>query len=367
MLAMLPRQVVGVERARVHRRQNTSPCPGGNGTTLGTFQQFTVLCNTNIDGDVLDRLDAFDFTTCVDICSSFHPKCEGVSFDGSKCTLRARLRPEAQRRSRRSESAIGSFPGASSNCVTLGGSQQALGTSFTTMCGFIIDGNDISQNFAPTFQDCMGQCAATSDCAALSFDPSQDLGFKNCYLKSTVTNSSAVAADRRTDSAMLGANPPPAASSSANPAVTAVPAPPSTDPGIATVPVPSPSPSPSAGAGAGGAIFFTPPGGNTPTTAPPPAASTPESAAPQPSIPTTSDLLIAIPSSSITAGSLPFFFPTPSTTLTSASGDTVPETSPDQDDSGGDSASSNAWIAAPVVGSVAAVSYTHLTLPTTEE
>ncbi|SPQ25493.1 b70aff9a-902b-487a-8f75-5a5b7bcaae2e [Thermothielavioides terrestris] len=138
---MWPRELRVVERGGVQRRQNKTPCPGGNGTTIGTDQSFTVLCNTDLGGDVLSRPSAGDLTA--------------------------------------------------SNCPTLNGAQQALGTSFTTLCGFIIDGNDISQNYAPTFQDCMGQCASTTGCAALSFDPSQNLGFKNCYLKTTVTNSSA--------------------------------------------------------------------------------------------------------------------------------------------------------------------------------
>ncbi|KAL2257571.1 hypothetical protein VTK26DRAFT_9462 [Humicola hyalothermophila] len=331
---------------RVQGRQNGSPCPGKDGTKLGSFQEFTVLCNTSLGGDVLDRLDAFDFTACVDICSSFHPKCEGVSFNGSLCTLRARLRPQEQRRSRRIDSAIGSFPGASSNCPTLGGTQQILDKSFTTMCGFIIAGNDLSQNFAPTFQDCLGQCATTSGCAAVSFDPSQDLGFKNCYLKTPVSNSSAVAADRRTDSAMLAADPPPPGSSTANPPVTLVPLPPSNDPGVSTVPLPSPSPSPTVPAG--GAIFFTPPGGN-PTTA----------AAPEASVPAISDFLTSgSPSSSATTATLPFASPTVSGTPTPSLGDArAPETAADERDAGGggDSSSSDAWIAAPVVGSVAAV------------
>ncbi|GAB1319560.1 Apple domain-containing protein [Madurella fahalii] len=349
---MLPRGLLAVERARVHRRQNIAPCPRGNGTTIGTFQEFTVLCNTNLEGDVLDRLDAFDFTACVDLCSSFHPKCEGASFDGSRCTLRAGIRPEEQRRSRRTESAIGSFPGASSNCVTLSGDQQALGTSFTPMCGFIIAGNDIVQNFAPTFQDCLGQCAATSGCAALSFDPSQDLGFKNCYLKTAVANPNDIAADQRTDSAMVvnaAENPPndPPPASSAGPGVVPGPVAPPTDPGVSTIPVPPPSSTPTAGAG-NGVVFFTPPAGSSATEPAPPAAST---VAPAPdSSPTPTDA-VTTPSSSVVIGAPPFFFPSAGTTPAS-SDQAAPETA-GQDS--GDATSTNAWIAAPVVGSIAAI------------
>lgn len=338
---MLPLEIQVAEGPRVNRRQNNkAPCPGGNGTTIGTVQQFTVLCNTEIDGSVLDsRQDASDFAACVDICSSFHPKCDGASFDGSRCDLMANLRPENQRRSRRSESAIATFPGASSNCATLSGTQQVLSASFTTMCGFIIDGSDISQNYAPTFQDCLGQCASTSGCAALSFDPSQQLGFKNCYLKTMPTNPASVAADRRTDSAMLAAaaaqNPSAGSSGAASPPA---------NPGVSTIPVPSPS------GGGGGAVFFTPPGGNT-AAAPPPAATSISPNSPNPA--STTDLVATLPASSTLGGSLPFSFPLPSTTPVSS-----PETIPDPaggSGSGNDAPSSMAWVAAPVVGSVAAI------------
>lgn len=349
---MLPRGLLAVERARVHQRQNIAPCPGGNGTTIGTFQEFTVLCNTNLGGDVLDTLDAFDFTACVDLCSSFHPRCEGASFDGSRCTLRARLLPEEQSRSRRTDSGIGFFPGASSNCAALGGEQRALGTTFTTMCGFIIAGNDLSQNFAPTFQDCLGQCASTTGCAALSFDPSQNLGFKNCYLKSAVANPNDIAADQRTDSAMVASSgetpsddPPPA--SLANPGVVPGSGASATGPGVSTIPLPPPSSTPAAGAG-NGVIFFTPPGNNAANEPSPPASSTP---APVSGSSSSATDLLTTPSSSLAAGAPPFFFPSAGTAPPPPSA-AAPETAAQ---GAGDTASTNAWIAAPVVGSIAAI------------
>ncbi|KAL2166888.1 hypothetical protein VTG60DRAFT_2027 [Thermothelomyces hinnuleus] len=356
----------------VVRRQNTAPCPNGNGTTIGTAQEFTVLCNTRLAGDVLDRFEASDLTACVDLCSSHHPKCEGASFDGSNCILYAGLEPSKQRFSSRSDSAIAVFPGASSNCPTLGGAQQVLGVSFATKCGFIIDGNDISQNFAPTFQDCLGQCAATSGCAAISFDPSQDLGFKNCYLKTAVTNSSAVAADRRTDSAMLAMavapappdNPAPAPSAEPSPAVspTADPAATSeleqspTIPGVSTIPVPSSAPA----AGGGGAVFFTPPAGTSSSV-----AAVPSPPATSSNVPTLNPLLSTIPDLVTTSSSslsmplisTPFPFsslsPSPSGTPIS-SAEAVPGAEAGQTTDAGPS--SMAWVAAPVVGGVAAIS-----------
>ncbi|KAK4189487.1 hypothetical protein QBC35DRAFT_142032 [Podospora australis] len=334
-----------MERGLTHQRrqqQGGGPCPRGNGTTVGTFQEFTVLCNTNFEGEgtVLDRLDAFDFVACMDICSSFHPRCDGASYDGSRCTLLSRVQAnngnQFSRFSRNTDSGIASFPGASSNCATLGQTQRVLDTTnFNIMCGFVIAGSDISQNFAPTFQDCLGQCAATSGCAAVSFDPSQELGFKNCYLKTGVGEPGNVVADRRTDSATVAAAAAPAPGGA----------------GVATVPVPSPTNV----ATGNGVVFFTPPGGI--------ASASPTSIEIPPPAPTITTPLVldvssdipATPSSSTDDAAPPFFFPGTSTRSP------VPETTAGTETVGGaegfetNNTSSNAWIAAPVVGSVAAI------------
>ncbi|KAK3324011.1 hypothetical protein B0T19DRAFT_219424 [Cercophora scortea] len=381
---MMQRRRLAEEGTGNSRRQDpSSPCPGGNGTQIGTVQQFTVLCNTNIDGDVIHREDSFSFLTCVDLCSSFHPKCEGVSFDGKRCQLRANLASERPKPARRFDGAIGAFPGATSNCGTLGGAAQvANNVNYSTLCGTIIAGFDLGQNFAPTYQDCLGQCAATTGCAALSFDASQTQGFKNCYLKSAVTNSSATAPQLGIDSAMLAnaaqvaapAAPPPApaapsaaptsATPAPAPAPTPDPAPVSSNPGVATVPVPQPSTS------GGAVVFFTPPGGSTPVASAPsapdtgntasvaspasPAATPPPGELPLTSTPGSGTALIPLssaPSVSATRTSSLISL----TASSSAAG--VTGTSPNAAavDNGGGDASSKAWIAAPVVGSIAAI------------
>ena len=282
---------------------------------------------------MLDSLEAFDINACADICSSFHPRCDGVTFDGATCQLYGRASAATSRPSRRHDAALGIFPAASSNCATLGASQQAAGSNFAIMCGSVIAGFDLSQNFAPTFQDCMGQCAATTGCAAVSFDPSLDQGFKNCYLKTTMPDQSAIAADARTDTAMIqnaAANPAPAAPAGQ---------------GVATIPLPAPTTS--------GAVFFTPPGQNTP----PPAEPAPSlEASPTPVmelLPTGTTGTAAASSSTMLP---PLFFPSSSagaggSILTAT---VLPEAPAAEAEAGGET-SSNAWIAAPVVGSVAAI------------
>ncbi|KAK3389326.1 hypothetical protein B0H63DRAFT_390740 [Podospora didyma] len=353
---------IEIERARVLRRQdngggdggrgrggggggNNAPCPQGNGTTIGTVQQFTVLCNSNLDGAVLERMDAFDLTTCADLCSSFHPRCDGISYDGSRCTLRQNINFDGTRPARRFDAAVASFPGATSNCPTLSGTQQIQNTNYSVMCGFIFAGSDLGQNFAPTFQDCMGQCSATTGCQAISFDASQNQGFKNCYLKSAVTDQSNIAPDQGIDSAMLATQPTTAAAATPAPA-----APTTADPGVATIPLPQPATT----SPGGGIVFFTPPGGGSPVAAPAPAVTSPSSigatdaatsSAPAAATSSSSDTLLlpGLSPSPSTGGLPPFFFPT-----SIGGGGGVATVTPE-------ASSPNAWIAAPVVGSVAAI------------
>lgn len=127
------------------------------------------------------------------MCSSFHPKCEGATFDGKTCKLRANVKKDQASSQSDTDAGIAIFPTASSNCPTLGGSQTNNNGKFDTFCNVIVNGKDIIQNFAPTFQDCMGQCAGTTGCNAVSFDASMAGGFKNCYMKTGVVASDNVA------------------------------------------------------------------------------------------------------------------------------------------------------------------------------
>lgn len=59
--------------------------------------------------------------------------------------------------------------------------------NFNLQCGQVFNGNDIEQQFQPTFDACLNACAATSACGGVSYDVQQSQGFKNCFLKTTVT------------------------------------------------------------------------------------------------------------------------------------------------------------------------------------
>ncbi|KAH8912320.1 hypothetical protein BR93DRAFT_963506 [Coniochaeta sp. PMI_546] len=367
--------------------RDNAPCPKANGTTIGTDQQFVLLCGSDIVGDVLDRPDADDFGACVDLCASHHPKCDGVSFNKRKCELRANLNAGRTHPSKFTDAAVGQFPGASSNCATLGGSQvvQPNSMSFGTFCNFIINGKDMAQNFAPTFQDCMGQCAGTTGCSAVSYDPSMSQGFKNCYMKTGATASDNIA-DQGIDTAIVQNNaavvapapaPAPAPVSSAAPApaptpatttvvqpttivpdpVTISPAPVSAAPATTLTPL-TQTPAP---ATTGGASFFTPPGAGSATTAAAPASVATETVISIITSVSVSDAvsvtqLITVPvTTEITATGTSGATGTSAAegAATSSDGSTAAQLGPSSDASS--SSSSRAWIAAPVVGSIAAL------------
>jgi len=176
------------------RAGDDNPCPQGNGTNIGTFQQFTLLCGQDLRGETINKTDADNFLTCVDLCSSFHPKCEGVAFSRRGCELKGNLRGnDATRDSRFQDAAMAKFPTASSNCASLGSSTTSGNTNFNLFCGNVVNGNDLQQSFAATFQDCLGQCTSLSGCGGVSFDASMNQGFKNCYMKGPPSSSSPAA------------------------------------------------------------------------------------------------------------------------------------------------------------------------------
>jgi hypothetical protein len=280
----------------------------------------------------------------------------------------------------------------------LGGSQavQLNGVNFGTFCNFIINGKDIGQNFAPTFQDCMGQCAGTTGCNAVSYDASMNQGFKNCYMKTgasasdniigqgidtaVVQNNAAVVESAPASSAAPAPSPAtttviqattvipepvtvsPTAVSAAPVSVTPVSAAPvSASPATTLVPL---TQQPVA-ATTGGASFFTPPGAGSATTA--------RGAAPPVSVATETVVSIITSVSVSDAVSITELITIPVTTEISATGippssaaeesnlsSTTAAAEPSAAQLGGPSqppgpASSRAWIAAPVVGSIAAL------------
>jgi len=160
------------------------PCPASNGTIIGTVQQFVLLCGADVLGDTINTTATTSLGACTDACATNHPRCEAVSFDGRQCALKANVFTRQALSSRRVDTAMAQFPQATSNCDTLGATSVSGTGNFNVFCGAAITGNDLLQTFSQTFQACMGVCATTAGCSAVSFDASMALGFQNCYLKS---------------------------------------------------------------------------------------------------------------------------------------------------------------------------------------
>ncbi|KAI0164987.1 hypothetical protein GGR57DRAFT_220326 [Xylariaceae sp. FL1272] len=179
------------------KRQGAShaPCPEGNGTLIGIDQQFIVFCNTKFKGTKIFHQKADSLATCTTLCTSFqNPRCEGAQYgNNGDCVLVGNLVPDGTRPFRFFDSAVALFPdpGPTSSC-----SQQGTGTSFLSgasrfnlQCGSSVSGNDIEQQFQMTFEGCMGACGTNPKCGGVSYATSQDAGFKNCYLKSPFAKS----------------------------------------------------------------------------------------------------------------------------------------------------------------------------------
>jgi len=162
------------------------PCPTSNGTIIGTVQQFVLLCGSDLLGDTINTTATTSLGACTDACATNHPRCEAVSFDGRQCAMKANVFTRQTLPSRRVDTAMAQFPQATSNCASLGATSISGAGSFNVFCAAAISGSDLMQTFAQTFQACMGVCATTTGCGAVSFDASMTLGFQNCYLKGAI-------------------------------------------------------------------------------------------------------------------------------------------------------------------------------------
>ncbi|KAI0974493.1 hypothetical protein F4678DRAFT_378902 [Xylaria arbuscula] len=194
---------------RVQERQAShAPCPKGNGTMIGDQQQFVVFCNFRFQGDELLRQTADSLTACAGLCTSFqNPRCEGAQFkDNNDCVLIGNLVPQGTRSTHFFDSAAAIFPnpGPTSSCSAQGTGNTFLSQNarFTLQCGRIANGGDLEQQFQMTFESCIAACSANQACAGVSFDPQQTAGFQNCYLKSTIDPAN-VFAKTGVDSAIL--------------------------------------------------------------------------------------------------------------------------------------------------------------------
>lgn len=116
-----------------------------------------------------------------------HPRCQGFTFSNGVCSLRSNVAADANGigqfvPSATVDSGTAVFPVATTNCTLLA-SQVTVGVGYNMFCGNSIDGNDLYNDHADSLVSCMGKCSATFNCGAVSFEPAQNRGFRNCYLK----------------------------------------------------------------------------------------------------------------------------------------------------------------------------------------
>ncbi|KAK6194159.1 hypothetical protein LQW54_011732 [Pestalotiopsis sp. IQ-011] len=134
-------------------------------------------------------------STCVSVCTSYQgTRCDGVTFRfDNVCIFKTAFMTAGNQfqKATTADSAIGILPSPppSSRCASLGTGATQLVTSknFNLQCGQVFNGNDIEQQFQPTFDACLNACTATSACGGVSYDVQQSQGFKNCFLKTAVT------------------------------------------------------------------------------------------------------------------------------------------------------------------------------------
>ncbi|KAI1428252.1 hypothetical protein F5Y12DRAFT_48304 [Xylaria sp. FL1777] len=190
------------------RQASHAPCPDGNGTMIGSQEKFVVFCNSRFQGDEVLRQKADSLMACANLCTSFqNPRCEGAQFkDNNDCVLIGNMQPKGTRKSRFFDSVAAVFPqpGPTSSC-----SQQGTGNTFlsqdarfTLQCGKIANGGDLEQQFQMTFESCIAACSANPACRGISFDPQQTAGFQNCYLKTKIDPAN-IFAKAGVDSALL--------------------------------------------------------------------------------------------------------------------------------------------------------------------
>ncbi|KAI0404352.1 hypothetical protein F4802DRAFT_252405 [Xylaria palmicola] len=196
-------------RLELHKKEGSQgPCPDGNGTMIGDEQQFVVYCNTRFRGKEIFRQKADSLAECTGLCTSFqNPRCEGAQFsEKGNCVLVGALMPDSTRSSRVFDSAAAIFPqpGPTSSCAQQGSGKSFLSqnSSFALECGQVVNGKDLEQQFQMTLEACLAACSANPACGGVSYDPAQTSGFQNCYLKTTIDDSD-MAAKPGVDSALL--------------------------------------------------------------------------------------------------------------------------------------------------------------------
>ncbi|KAK7931993.1 hypothetical protein PG985_002705 [Apiospora marii] len=178
-----------------------------NGTAIGSIQKFEIFCSSTARGRRTTSVDVPTVEDCADACARANPRCTAATFDGKSCALHNETGSSltAPDPNPKFQAVVGIPKESTSNCrqIIQATTKQTINSvQFNLMCGSSLGSESLLNSFASSFQDCMGQCAQTSMCKAVSFNADQTLGFQNCFLKSK-SSKSALSVATMLDTAMV--------------------------------------------------------------------------------------------------------------------------------------------------------------------
>ncbi|KAK8075205.1 hypothetical protein PG997_009868 [Apiospora hydei] len=204
------------------------PCPAADGTLFGDIVDFKVACGVDMPKSDLATVDANNFTHCMDICISSHPKCLGFVFDAlgqsnnpHNCWPKSFLAPAVTQKFILDSAVATNVPTAEDDCAKLGSVYSAKvpgvegqDLQFQVNCGKYYAPGFLAEMQASSMANCIDKCAqynkdhSSPKCVAVAYDSTQNYGYLNCYLKQSVeTNRMAPNPNYKFDMALAVANP----------------------------------------------------------------------------------------------------------------------------------------------------------------
>ncbi|RMZ87785.1 hypothetical protein DV736_g4989, partial [Chaetothyriales sp. CBS 134916] len=184
------------EREKLHKKPKQSERDqvrielAPSGTTAGTTQKFKLLCGSDLPSYGLAQRPATSLLQCIDICSSWHPRCAAVSYEASaahgpnNCYLKSAVASPAKTQLYEIDSATAIWPSTQEDCIA-NNTVVAKDYSFQTFCGLDYPKDGMKHSFAGSLQECLDLCAGLSGCLGVSYEASMAHGYENCYLKSS--------------------------------------------------------------------------------------------------------------------------------------------------------------------------------------
>lgn len=186
------------------------PCPAADGTVFDAMVDFKVACGVDMPKSDLAQMVANNFTHCMDICISWHPKCVGFVFDAlgssnppgnpDNCWPKKLLAPTVTQKYILDSAMATNLPTAANDCDKLGSVYLAKvpgggpDEKFQVHCGKYYAPGSLAEVQATSMANCMDKCVQynndhSTKCAAVAYEATQDYGYLNCYFKQAVEQS----------------------------------------------------------------------------------------------------------------------------------------------------------------------------------